>query len=499
MASALGRLMVVIGADTSEATAGFDRVNRGLDGIGKRAGQARIGTKQFEGALRSLASETLGYNSQLVRLGSLLSTFAVSGGVTIGVLGGAALIGAALKHMTEDAKKFEESLKGVVSGLDNLVRKQGFGGQFDLFQMKANAQAGAAGVRAEMAPLQARRDALLQTPAAFRLPGVWDAALRDVQASLEPLQRDLETWERRIGAVDRAFQDAIPSIEGITVVATRMADQLAAFRNVNLGFGPELDARVGARRAAPDTRPDWVKNLPRELTPMSGSGSGGGATAGASRFADAVDKFTGGVGDMLKGTFSMSGLTQIGANLTSQVVGKLLGEVMGLFNRSAQRLADVMEQNTRALTASNDFLQDRLGAAGLSGVADEARDAVRETLDRFAVGDLTRGPPGRIRPNPLGLTLGEELAQRGIDLSVLEKIASTLGISLDALSADVLQSFYDQLVKATEATENFTEAMRNAPRGFKVALARFNASSPESGAAWARGGAYRFKPYYEGA
>ncbi|HYE57658.1 MAG TPA: hypothetical protein VD948_04095, partial [Rhodothermales bacterium] len=73
-----------------------------------------------------------------------------------------------------------------------------------------------------------------------------------------------------------------------------------------------------------------------------------------------------------------------------------------------------------------------------------------------------------------------ELEAAGLSLEELKEIAARVGISLEELTPDTLQAFLDQIGKATEGLAEMGEELRNAPEGFKVALARFNASTPEA-------------------
>src|SRR5688572_24417154 len=100
--------MVLIGADTSEVTAALDRTGRQVAVLETKTKAAGAGTKQFEGVLRSLAAQATGSNAQLLRLSTLLSSFAVSGGVTLGVLGGLAAMGFAYRKLTEDIRATRE-------------------------------------------------------------------------------------------------------------------------------------------------------------------------------------------------------------------------------------------------------------------------------------------------------------------------------------------------------------------------------------------------------
>lgn len=227
------------------------------------------------------------------------------------------------------------------------------------------------------------------------------------------------------------------------------------------------------------------------------SAATGGYQDTRGKFERAVDKFEGGVKSfgegvkgVVKGAFSSEGLTQIGANLASGAIGfaadKAFSALQGLFDSSAEKLARALEQNTRALQAGGEFLAARLTGAGLADTARVIRVALENTRNRVATNDTIDGIPIRtFGKQGAELTFLDELKKAGLSWKDAVKVAETLGINLTGADLnDAIQSFYTQVTNATDGLDGLsgeitktTDALRNVPEGFKIALATFNATT----------------------
>lgn len=492
-ASTLASLRILLGIDASGVEKPIEDTKRRISSLGQTAGRTAPNMDKLRGSLLSIATAATGVHPGLLRIGSLLSSWAVSGVIVTGAVAGIAAIGAAFKREKEKVEEFEKAVTASMSRLDELVRKRAVGGQLGTFEDLINARTRAGEIRRDIAGKEAT--------IAGRSDILFGAANDKLRGEIGRLNAELAGMELRAAAAAKAIQEgAIPALEGLTVTAVR-AKTLA-----DMAFGAGLrdlsPTLTGRGRIAMDGSARF-----RRIT-SDNLGMGGGATDNSIQ--------SGGLGGFLKSLFDpkqfatgllSGGVTSIIGGLTD----KLLGGLMGLFNRQSdlqQRLAEAMEQNTRALTASSDFLAARVRGAGAGDFAGRTATAVDAILNELAVGDLALDKNGRVN----GRTLSQELFSRlggfglggdqvGLDLA---KLFRALGFG-DVLNEDSLRTLGELLAKAGFAAGNLADAanraaaaLNNIPEGFKVARVRFNASEAEDAAqrSFARGGAFFLQPAF---
>ena len=271
--------------------------------------------------------------------------------------------------------------------------------------------------------------------------------------------------------------------------------------------GWAIDPMIGGKRFRETygTKPEAEQRLRDlhalrlKLTPMTAPAGAADFTEGANRFKDAVGLFGKGVKDMVSGAFGKEGLQDIGSNLAasaiSHLVGVMLSDLKELF-AGVDKLAIAMERNTRALTASADFLKRRVEGSGLGEFADMVAAAAEGVLDRIAVGEADPKQAIVFLQAKIFEALGKA---RGIDLSgpateetralydeavaTLNVLAKSLGLDLTGFNEDTLRQLAEALSKAgfglddlADSARRTSEALRNVPSGFKIALATFNAT-----------------------
>lgn len=457
----IGEMFVRVGADTSGLQRGMNAAEARVRAFGRAT--ESLNFNRLRGPLTTLASQLTGLSPALGTLTGTFLSMAAGGGVAVAAIGGFALIGAAIRKMGEDVREANKALEQTAKQLDELSRKRAVGGQLVAFE-------GLVEARTQRREIQNQVDER-KAQIANRSSILFAAANERVQEEIDKLNIQLATWDRRISEAERAMEGAIPSIEGITVSVERLKRaSLSDFA------GPGLNAFAEASRPGRTERPpEWVRKiLALDLQPTAAGGTGGGALDNAvGKFRDAVDSFGQGVKDMVSGAFSKGGLANIGSSLASQgisfLVGKTLEKVGSLFNSASERLAAAMEQNTRALRATAEFLAKQLSSSGLTDEAETIAQVLQDVINQIAVGG----------PNKI-LAIFGALEKAGISLETFHKVAKQLGIDSHNISLETLQQFLDQLRKAgaglddvAEATNRITEALRNVPDIWSLTLARF--------------------------
>lgn len=438
MSFSVGDLVAHLRFDDREFRAGISRTQNGLN--------------RLRGPLTTIAAGAAGANSQAVRLVSTLGMLGLGGGVTAAILAAATPIVTTFNKWSDAAKKYDEALSGASKRLDEIIRKRAQGGQLGAFEDMVSAQTRAGEIRRERADILANPRAL------------FGQLTKGQQAAVARLSAELAAWERRVDAAKVAMQEGIPAIEGITVAVAKLKTL------ADVTFGPGLRSPSPTLTGGGRIAMDGTTRL-RRIT-RDNLGMGGGATDNAVRGPN--------IGGFIRSLFDPKQFaTSLLSGGISTLIGGAMGAIGGLFNQAASRLADAMEQNTRALRATADFLAERLTESGFGVEAKAIAKALQETINRIAVGDLESGLPGLGQLS----TLMAELAKVGIDADTFRKVAASLGIDVGSINADILQQFLDQLTKAGSGLDELensarrtSEALRNVPSGFKVALAAFNAT-----------------------
>lgn len=139
--STLASLLIRIGADTSGAVAGMEKVSQSVQTFGRQAKSANLNTGKLQTGLLSLARQATHTNPAVAQLANVLGSFAVGSTMMIGVLGGLAAVGYAWRQLSEDAADFKKAIDASVSSLKDLAKEQAMGGTFAVRQDQANARA----------------------------------------------------------------------------------------------------------------------------------------------------------------------------------------------------------------------------------------------------------------------------------------------------------------------------------------------------------------------
>lgn len=120
----IGELFVRMTADASGVETGVSRATRSLNGLTAPAAQASAGMNSLKAALGTVATQALGVNPALGRVGVVLSSFALSGGVMAAALVGLAALAKAWELITKDSREAKEALDEVLTTLDELAKER---------------------------------------------------------------------------------------------------------------------------------------------------------------------------------------------------------------------------------------------------------------------------------------------------------------------------------------------------------------------------------------
>lgn len=488
------RLVVRYDVDPSGATRGMQQaanaVVTGSNRVTRAADGARLNVNKLGNAFGNVAGAMLGIPPVAGRVVDVLGDFFVGGAVTAALLGGLAIAGAAWRNLTSDMKDSEEQAKNTLDELLKLGREARNQEEGKLRVQRVQAEIAKGDLGISIRRLQQAQEEGVFSPERAR-------RIAELQAQQAQLQNVIDrTTDALKGLADKAsgsvgeLNDQLADLNIKATFATEAVEKMvdeAVFGVQKGGTGLRTlePALAGGGRVPMD------QFIPFRRITSDNLGRGGGATdnsikefglgselrAKLEELFDARTILSTAAGGLLTGGTSM---------LFGAITDKLVTKLGSVFGASVEKLEKALQQNTLALRlVSSDVLKARLGEAGLTDEGQAIAKAISATLQNVGLGG----------PNKI-LSLFAELEKVGIDTETFKKVAQQLGINLDVVNVEVLQQFLDQLTRAgaglddlSDAADSVTEALRNVPSGFKVALARFNATVPAAGtpAASARG------------
>lgn len=546
MALTVGTLIAEMGFDDSKFRAGIARTQTGVRSLDTNlrgvSRSASLSVNRLSGAFQSLAVQATGTSPAIARLASVVGTFAIGSAMMTGVLAGLAVLAVAWNRGREQAEGYAKAVETAADRIKQLGRERGFRGTFTMRQDIATARARQATIRDEIAP----DFRLLQQ---FRArPEDMASAIKNLEVKLAPSLREIEALGKGIAAAEEIIRDeAMQYAAEIGGLRARLADLQTNFptaeRIANAGAVVRLARGVDTTRAAP--RPfSGATGISPEVAGILGRAGVGAKTAidpngitpggiklppmaqmltSAARkfqvvtdgFGDYVDAFSNGVDDMISDVFSKSGLANIGVDLVSSALGKLIGTAFSDIKTAfagVDKLARAMERNTQALQATGSFLKRRVEGAGLGDMAAMVARAAEGVLNKIAVGEADPKQAIVFLRAAVFEALGKA---RGIDLEgepteatralfdeateIINALGRALGLDFAEFNDDTLRQFAEQLSNAgfglddlADVARQTTEALRNVPSGFKIALATFNATQGRAVGADGLGGTNNF-------
>lgn len=514
---ALSQASTVAARGTRQIEGSFQIIHKSFDKAATGGAAAAVNITKVEHALKGMAISAVGANPHLSKLVFAIADLGLTSTVMLGAVAGAAALAFAFEHGKKASDDYAESIDKSVQSLRDLANLQDFGPTFAVRQQKADAQGRLQLVTDRLAPDEARLKGFQDRLAGDTSPSeriALEASVNQILARIGPdlnekaeLIRDIAAADREIAEIEaRQAKDQEAAAKAADAAMTKtiaeltekaMALHAAATFEVGVKTGlidpgdqmrddantRSVFSAVAARAEAARRKRFLIGFTPdRITTPTDGSGLTRDA---AGRFERAVDAFSGGVKQMIKGAFSADGLSNIGSQLASNaigfVTGKLVSGIEGLL-QGVDHLAEALDHNAQAMRASSSSLEAALSSSGLSGQAGAVQAALQATFDRAALGTLLPDRFG-IRTGDINSTLAEELKKAGVDWDALTALADVLNIDITPLTRDTISQFISQIESATGELERFSGAMSNVPQGFKVALARFDSSEGRSASA----------------
>lgn len=116
-------------------SAAYSELAGSLKNVGEEGKKAGLGMGHLRESVASLAAQSVGAHPVMGRLANVVGSFALGGAMTVGVLGGLAAIGLAMRLMGEDAKEARERQEELLGTLEDLAERRridalGPGGEF---------------------------------------------------------------------------------------------------------------------------------------------------------------------------------------------------------------------------------------------------------------------------------------------------------------------------------------------------------------------------------
>lgn len=499
----------------------FSIVHRTFDKVEQSAGKAHISMGRLSQELLTATRAAVGFHPALGQIGFALGSITLGHAVMTGALLGLGTLALAFEHGKAKADDYAKAIDRAVESIKKLGQSEGIP-NFDLRQSIAGSQGRIELLREQIAPdfarLQAFRGRLGgETSPSERI--AVQAGIDEILKKIGPQLQEIAQIQEGIGAANRIMQkeaeEEKKKAEAAAAATAELTQQLELLRFKLALLGPgvtEAAIRLGAvgqaglgkidvtSRFGGLVRPGFLSNGKRilgggETQPGRPSGLWNSISSGASSGWDQVKSLfnpqtivSGAIGGVLTGGIS---------TVMGLVGGKLLSGLSGLFSHQSEaqkRLQSAIEANTRALGASSAFLARRVKGTGLGDFAGTASKSAQDILDQIAVGEFQGTNPWTALISNLGLPLsGDPNAEFGVNIplgeqkasGMIDKLLKALGIDPSGFTnnEELLRAFAEGLDRAgfgldalAESADKVGDALRNVPSGFKVALARFNAT-----------------------
>lgn len=503
----LANLVVKVTADAKEFTTGINQARSGTNAFtrdarhltvvngglsrsfrtsGAAASRAAVDFNKLRGPLASVANGVLKLPPGLASVASILGSFALSGGVLAGAIVGLAALGLAWKKLKGDADEAREALK---SAADQALRIRAAESHVDIETTK-NINALSGGIFK-----QRNKVSRLEMLGYERSN---PAKLREERARLQSMigQRD---------TLRGSLLKNLPELDAIEAVATsakthaRETERAAeAWKKVRaevaaLPWSPLAGTgRMGAHKSIGGTSTMFER--PPEPGPRMSFGDRalGFASATGLSFKDAISSRM----KQLTDPSALGGMLAGGAmSLAASAVGKLVGTISRLGGTSEAAARQIAAAQQRMVQSLRDSVINLTGSTSDKALVD-VRKTIADQVAALVAGGLVNFPIGttgsaRERAARSGVARDAFLAQLGnvgsFDalIKMVEGMKPLFGTTNQGLDAynDLLKlvtALTDNAKKEIEGLGNAakaaSEALRNVPQGFKIALARFNAT-----------------------
>lgn len=441
-------------------------VNVAFDGVDKAAKRSVPSVNALRGAMTSLAANAANAAPGVGQLTSVLGSMALGSTMMIGVLGGLAAVGFAWDAMTKKARESKKVVDEHIASLEKLAKKQAQGILGEVPEQTASAALRMAEIQSKITEInnliaQGGESKYIASGRAaadvVKLQKEWDRLFKLMKAGQAESDRILD--ETVIDAATESLRRYKQEWEEVARVM-RMAAPL-----LGQALPPIGDVRGGPR--APQPRAPTL--LP------SGMGPPQMLNWQYSPPAPPVS-FLKDLGESIKGMLDpkmlLTGLVTGGISTGISALTSFVGGILTA-GKAARELARQMETAQRELLASfRDTVAGlRAQLAGPDAAAMfDAVSRIREQFKQFS------------KQFELGGWDLPQLPNIQAVIKWLEEAIRTSGAALSPTALAALKEILErarleeELNKLADATNKVTSSLVNVPQGFKIALARFNAT-----------------------
>lgn len=227
---------------------------------------------------------------------------------------------------------------------------------------------------------------------------------------------------------------------------------------------------------------DWDKNV-RELQKAQAAQVNikTGATVGGGLLGGIIGFFLGGglIGALLGAGLGAAGGYAVGSAAAAtydKQIADLKERLQDTFQKIAETLGTAMSDMANAL--GNAFSADTYDNFLLNFATNLEQSTKQALIKAFMTGELMR-PLLQSLSDFITVAVWDGVLDASEKLKLKEKFQEIVGVAGPFWEALSEFDFAKELGLATDAVRDFTDALRNVPMGFKVALTRFSAAAPE--------------------
>ena len=465
MAFSIGELSASIGFDDRAFKAGLARTQAGirqLDGNIKSTSQgASLNVNKLSNAFQALAIQATGVNPAIARVGSVLSSFAVGGAVTAGVLLGLAALSKAWDHFTAEAKKAREETQRLIDKYKEAaaLRAAGGQGQLDKQQLERDRMGLVPKITDAQDRLRGAAEGSRDAFAASVELETLKKRFNELGTAINSVTAEIEAGAPAFGGIAGPGGDPIPSAQDI---AERMARRLT-------GADPEAGGIVDDFMGRTFARGGGAANIDAGPANFGTADSGfAGSATGVAPQQSTLSKAGGALKDFggaVLGILSALNPWQI----LLDAIGRALGDFLVNMTPIIEILAAALMPILKALFPVFKLLAVAATYVGqvfftMIGLVAKAWGNLIKGLGKFLDAIPFLGDFGLIKAGNALIDLGNGFGEASSELGKARKDINDL-------------EWKDALDPLTEAANETAGALRNVPEGFKIALHTFQATT----------------------
>lgn len=459
---------------------------------------AALTTSQFSKlrtATVAVANAAAGANPVFARMSAVFGAMSGTGGTVALAVAGIVALGFAYNKLTKAAKEAQKAQEDAIDA----ARKIRMGPLASEIEQKQAAETLRDRLTAELATeRKGRKVTILDDRGSITETIINEKAIRKLEADLAEAEKAVKTFGGVITTFNtEAQQDAAEASDRTAEAAERAAKEFEKWRIIVKDLDEEMGRfltdllvvtdrmnKLAGRGAAP--RPG--------LTGPTTTRAGGVVGRGAGLIGTSLDRLNamraartpesgGGIGAMLKAQLDPKQLiTSIASGGVSAMIGAASNFATGLLTH-AKRAKEALRLHMEAV---NDWDRSlRAAIASLRGESEKARTFA--AIDDIA--QMFKGLAETFKVTTGPIPVFDTMDQLVEWLKNQQSLIAKLKDAFPFLNFDEFSERLDQLIKyaaelgislgkTSDAAKSATESMTNVPSGFKVFLARFQATAP---------------------